>query len=120
MTTATLSDFRPTDLSAELLPLLDVVREAVAEQLFGPTRHAVNRFLADAPVGVCVKLYEAWETARSAGQMTDAFLDTLTPENRFILDLVSTIYSVPDGNDHTQFPDYRELTKMAGVEMVGS
>ena len=120
MTTATLPDPRRTALSAELLPLLDVVREAVADQLFGPTRHAVNRFLADAPIGACVKLYEAWAAANAAGLMTDPFLDTLTPENRFILDLVSTIYSVPDGNDSALFPDYRELSRIAEGEVVES
>jgi hypothetical protein len=100
-------------LNAELLPLLDTVREAVAEQLFGPARTAVNRFLSDAPVGVCVRLFAVWEAARDSGLPLDQFLDRLTPENRFILDLVSAIYSVPDKTDcPALFPDYRELESL--------
>ena len=110
----------PTAALSDLLPLLDTVREAVAEQLFGPTHHTVTRFLADAPIGTCVKLYQTWELARTTGPAADAFLETLTPENRFILDLVSTIYSVPDDNDVALFPDYRELSRMAEVERIGT
>ena len=108
-------DDRSARLEAEILPLLARVRTAVADPLFGPGRDALRRFLSDAPVGVCVRLYEAWQTATGAGDPVQVVAGRLTPENRFILDLVTTIYSVPDPADATsQFPDYAELAKLEG------
>lgn len=111
------TDAPPSDpvtvLEARLRPLLDEVRAAVADPLFGPGRDAVRRFLADAPVGPCVRLYAAYQSAAAAAEPVPAMLDRLSPENRFVLDLVTAIYSVPDPADApSAFPDYRQLAEM--------
>jgi hypothetical protein len=110
-------DARLVELENRLTPLLDTVRDSVADRLFGPSGGAVHRFLSDAPIGVCVQLYEVWESARQSELPVELYLSRLTPENRFVLDLVSAIYSVPDPEETPPlFPDYRELEKLAGPD----
>jgi hypothetical protein len=96
-------------LAEQLTPLLEEVRNAVADRLFGPGNNAVNNFLHDAPVGVCVRLHVLWEAALQSDLPLKEYLDTLSPEHRFILDVVAAIYSGTDASETSVFPDYRRL-----------
>jgi hypothetical protein len=96
-----------------LRPLLAAVRRVVADPLVSPGKEVVRRFLADAPVAACVRLFEVWQSAAAAGAPLPELLDRLAPEDRFVLDLVTTIYSIPDPADPpSAFPDYQHLAAM--------
>jgi hypothetical protein len=105
-------DERLSRLEAEILPLLDHVRGAVADPLVVPGREVVRKFLADAPVDTCVKLFETWRMAEGEGTPVQVVAGRMTPENRFILDLVTTIYSVPNPSDvASQFDTLAKLVQ---------
>ncbi len=78
-------------LEAELRPLVDTVRAALADVLTAPDPDAA-RFLADSPVTVCVRLTEVWARAQACGATARKLLARFPADDQLLIEMVTGVY----------------------------
>ena len=93
-------DFFPTDegltdrFEAQLRPLVRAVRSAVEDQIFAePGNSSVGKILQDAPAGACLSLSDSWAVADLVGVSSADLLARFDPIDRFVIEMVTGIYS---------------------------
>lgn len=88
----TLTDERMwTELETEIRPLVGVIRSALSERIFGPG-DSVSDLLATVPIDTGARLADLWAAAGRRGSVS-ARLARFDPEEQFILELVTSVYS---------------------------
>ncbi len=81
------------DLEAEVRPLVEVVRAAIADVMAGPGGEPAGQFLAAAPVEACVRLADAWADAEAAGLDTDSVKARFDAEDQLLIEIVTSVYT---------------------------
>jgi len=82
------------DLEREVRPLLGGILAGLSDLLEGDGTDTVHRFLADAPVDLCVRLADTWALADELGLDPAQLLPHFSPEEQFLIELVTAIYTV--------------------------
>ena len=80
-----------TDFEREVRPLLADILASLTDLLDGGD--SVRRFLADAPVELCIRLADTWALATDLGLEPLQLLPRFSPEEQFLLELVTAIYT---------------------------
>ena len=79
---------------AQLRPLVRAVRVAVEDQIFADAGDAsVGRILQDAPAEACMQLSDSWAVADLVGVSSTALMARFDPIDRFVIEMVTGIYS---------------------------
>ncbi len=97
------------DLEAELRELLGAILAGLSDLLDGTGGESVRRFLADAPANHCVRLADAWALAGELGLDPAQLLPRFTPEEQFLVELVTAIYTAGHPNGRDADPDLYDL-----------
>jgi len=103
-------------LLEEVVPLLAVVRTSLSELRNAHGRETLDRFFESAPLDACVRLADIWSMAAAVGVDMETIRNRFDPEDQFLIDLVTTIYTAGRGTSHVQF-DNDELPEL--VRLVG-
>lgn len=101
-----------TDLEAEVRPLVGAVRVALAEVMAAAPHDAAGRFLALAPVDACVRLADVWAVAEAVGVPTAAVRDRFGPEDQFLIDIVTSVYTAARPGQGPADADLPELARL--------
>ena len=80
------------DLEREVRPLLADILASLTD-LLDDGGDSVRRFLADAPVELCIRLADTWALATDLGLEPLQLLPRFSPEEQFLLELVTAIYT---------------------------
>lgn len=107
------------DLEAEVRPLVATVRTALADTITAPGPDGVARMLTAAPVDACVRLADAWAVACAVGLRPDRVKARLDPEDQFVIDLVTSVYTAarPGVIAHPDLPELARLLDEAGADL---
>jgi hypothetical protein len=97
------------DLEAELRDLLGEILVGLSDLLDGTGGDSVRRFLADAPANQCVRLADAWALAGELGLDPAQLLPRFTPEEQFLVELVTAIYTAGHPAVRDADPDLYDL-----------
>ena len=79
------------DFEREVRPMLADILSGLADLL--DDDDTVHRFLSDAPTDLCVRLADAWALATDLGLEPLQLMPRFTPEEQFLLELVTAIYT---------------------------
>ena len=82
-----------SDLEGELRPLLAAIRSALNDLLAASGHDSLDRFLSVAPVEACVRLADTWAMAAGIGLDPHALKERFSPEEQFLIELVTAIYT---------------------------
>ena len=77
----------------EVRPMLADILASLSDLLDDDGGDTVRRFLADAPTDLCVRLADAWALATDLGLEPTQLMPRFTPEEQFLLELVTAIYT---------------------------
>ena len=81
------------DFEREVRPLLAEILASLTDLLDDDGGDTVRRFLADAPVELCIRLADTWALATDLGLEPLQLLPRFSPEEQFLLELVTAIYT---------------------------
>ena len=81
------------DFEREVRPLLADILASLSDLLTDDGGDTVRHFLADAPVDLCVRLADSWALATDLGLEPLQLLPRFSPEEQFLLELVTAIYT---------------------------
>lgn len=101
------------DLEREVRPLLTDILAGLSDLLNDDGNDSVRRFLADAPVDLCVRLADTWALAADLGLNPTQLMPRFSPEEQFLLELVTAIYTA--GRATGPRSDSFELGELIGL-----
>jgi len=78
-------------LVAEMKPLVETVRLALADVLTAPDANAA-RFFSDSPVAVCMRLTEVWSEAHANGIPSGRLLARFPADDQLLIEMVTGVY----------------------------
>lgn len=81
------------EFEREVRPMLADILAGLSDLLDDGGGDTVRRFLADAPTDLCVRLADAWALATDLGLEPLQLMPRFTPEEQFLLELVTAIYT---------------------------
>ncbi len=81
------------DFEREIRPMLADILAGLSDLLDDEGGDTVRRFLSDAPTDLCVRLADAWALATDLGLEPLQLMPRFTPEEQFLLELVTAIYT---------------------------
>jgi hypothetical protein len=101
------------DLEREVRPLLADILASLSDLLDDHGNDTVRRFLADAPVDLCVRLADTWALAADLGLDPRQLMPRFSPEEQFLLELVTAIYTA--GRPAGPRSDSFDLSELVGL-----
>ena len=99
------------DFEREVRPMLADILSGLADLL--DDDDTVRRFLSDAPTDLCIRLADAWALATDLGLEPLQLMPRFTPEEQFLLELVTAIYTA--GRSAGPPSDSFDLDELVGL-----